>query len=242
MNFPGYSTRIGELNWYGGGGCIRKTFNPTFSELCIIAFHYDDPLSLVDLLPPLLLPLLSPCVWYYSTMEGVGSIEWRLISQMFTIIVPWGLYRLTKGNRKKRNKKKEKQETADVPVYLILTFDLRMAQLLVLRKKKNSARSQAVLPLDVRRRRRKKLRLPIPWLAFIERCSAFSIHPITIDLMSMQPLVKRVSYYASRRYCSLNIHLERWDDIYRKEADESVSRLALGWVGIYFTDWCQFRH
>jgi hypothetical protein len=50
-----------ELIW--GGGCIRETFNPTFSELCIIAFHYDDPLSLADLLP-LLLPLLSPCVWY----------------------------------------------------------------------------------------------------------------------------------------------------------------------------------
>lgn len=54
---------------------------------------------------------------YHNSASGIISIDKR-------------------QQREKESKKGEKQETVDVPVYLILTFDLRMAQLLALRQNK----------------------------------------------------------------------------------------------------------
>lgn len=125
MNFPGYSTRIWELNWYGGGDVYSRDIQSNVLRALYncLSLRWS---SLSCRSPPSSPPTPFIALRLVLVDDGRGgSIEWRLISQMFTIIVPRGLYRLTKDNRKKRNKKmgkNKKQPTFQFIWFSLLTY------------------------------------------------------------------------------------------------------------------------
>lgn len=138
-----------------------------------------------------------------------------------------GIISIDKEQRKK--KKKEKRETADV---LVIWFSFRFIQCV------SRPSLHPFCPAEINWRKRRKFSRCMTFPSLLD--ARHSIYPITKDASML---------LVEKGYCSLNIHLARWDDIFflffDKKRDESVS-ISCGEPGVgedsYFMDWCQFRY
>jgi len=122
-----------ELIW---GVCIRRDIQSNvLSELCIIAFHYDDPLSLsqTSSYPFYRLPIAS------RTSRRWKGWEYRMTSHLSDVYhnSASGIISIDKRQQKGETRNSRRSSLFDSH------FDLRVAQLLVLRQKYRAERPRS---------------------------------------------------------------------------------------------------